>query len=108
MSLGWSSAEPRDGVCLLTDAIFTDCTASHIVPYSRPHVSFCLPFDLDPLIISYQLYQRILDLPFEPPLFEPSAGLLLREDMHHAFDRLEWSLYHCVRSLLFNPEYFMS
>jgi hypothetical protein len=29
-------------------------------------------------------------------MFEASFGLLLRDDLHHAFDRLEWSLYFKV------------
>ena len=39
---------------------------------------------------------RILDIPYEPPLFDASCGLLLRDELHHSFDRLEWSLYHKV------------
>ena len=34
-----------------------------------------------------------------PPFFSPSVGLLLRDDLHHAYDRLEWSLYLKVSHL---------
>ena len=43
-----------------------------------------------------QVYMRILDITYEPPLFDASCGLLLRDELHHSFDRLEWSLYHKV------------
>ena len=29
-------------------------------------------------------------------MFEATFGLLLRDDLHHAFDRLELSFYHSV------------
>jgi hypothetical protein len=29
-------------------------------------------------------------------MFMPAAGLLLRDDLHHRYDRLEWSFYHTV------------
>lgn len=29
-------------------------------------------------------------------MFRPSAGLLLRDDLHHAFDRLMFSFYQKV------------
>jgi hypothetical protein len=29
-------------------------------------------------------------------MFKACFGLLLRDDLHHAYDRLEWSLYHKV------------
>lgn len=67
----------RDCSCLVTDVVFTSCTASHIVPFSRPDI-----------------YQQILHIPYEPPMFEPSVGLLLRDDLHHAYDQLQWSLYY--------------
>lgn len=67
----------RDGTCLLTDVPHNKCTAAHIIPYSRPDV-----------------YMRVLNIPYEPPLFDASCGLLLRDELHHSFDRLEWSLYH--------------
>lgn len=37
-----------------------------------------------------------MGIPYEPPLFDPSVGLLLRDDLHHAFDRLQWSFYYRV------------
>lgn len=43
-----------------------------------------------------QLYRDILNIPYPPPLFAVSAGLLLRDDIHHAFDRLELSFYFQV------------
>nr|KIR83364.1 hypothetical protein I308_06256 [Cryptococcus tetragattii IND107] len=43
-----------------------------------------------------QLYRDILNIPYEPPMFAVSAGLLLRDDIHHAFDRLELSFYFQV------------
>ncbi|RSH82996.1 hypothetical protein EHS25_005706 [Saitozyma podzolica] len=67
----------RDGTCLVTDIAHDYCTASHIVPFSRPDV-----------------YQSILGLDYDPPMFAPSAGLLLRQDLHHAFDRLELSFLY--------------
>ena len=29
-------------------------------------------------------------------MFMPAAGLLLRDDLHHRYDRLEWSFYYTV------------
>ncbi|RSH89906.1 hypothetical protein EHS25_001892 [Saitozyma podzolica] len=69
----------RDGQCLISGESFTQCTAAHIVPASRPDV--------------YELLsgrRRGIDM------FSPAAGLLLRSDLHHTFDRQEWSLYHKV------------
>lgn len=34
-------------------------------------------------------------------MFDASFGLLLRDDLHHAFDRLEWSLHVKVGQFLF-------
>lgn len=31
----------RDSTCLVTDVMYTYCTACHIVPYSRPDVGVC-------------------------------------------------------------------
>ncbi|KIR28467.1 hypothetical protein I309_02772 [Cryptococcus deuterogattii LA55] len=39
------------------------------------------------------LYRDILNIRYQPPLFAVSAGLLLRDDIHHAFDHLELSFY---------------
>ncbi|CAO1616311.1 unnamed protein product [Sympodiomycopsis kandeliae] len=59
----------RDFYCLVSDAEYESCTASHILPFSRP-----------------EYYAELLG--FEPTyLFEPSYGLLLRDDLHHGFDR---------------------
>ncbi|OWT37221.1 hypothetical protein C362_05351 [Cryptococcus neoformans Bt1] len=67
----------RDGTCLVTDVMHSYCTSCHIVPLSRPDV-----------------YQLILGINRDPPLYKTSAGLLVRDDLHHAYDRLEWSLYY--------------
>ncbi|AGV14750.1 hypothetical protein, variant [Cryptococcus neoformans var. grubii H99] len=67
----------RDGTCLVTDVMHSYCTSCHIVPLSRPDV-----------------YQLILSINRDPPLYKTSAGLLVRDDLHHAYDRLEWSLYY--------------
>lgn len=67
----------RDSTCLITDVMYSYCTACHIVPLSRPDV-----------------YRLILGINRDPPLYKTSAGLLLRDDLHHAYDRLEWSLYY--------------
>ena len=40
-----------------------------------------------------QVYESIYDTLYPQMLFEPSSGLLLRDDLHRAFDRFEWSLY---------------
>ncbi|ORY21686.1 hypothetical protein BCR39DRAFT_52162 [Naematelia encephala] len=72
----------RDGTCLVTDVDYDNCTACHIVPYSRLDV-----------------YENILGIQNEVPIFYASCGLLLRDDLHHAFDRLECSFY-LKRSLL--------
>ncbi|OXG17644.1 hypothetical protein C367_05139 [Cryptococcus neoformans Ze90-1] len=66
----------RDFSCLATDAPYEECTACHIIPQSRPDV-----------------YRDILSIRYPPSLFAVSAGLLLRDDLHHAFDRLELSFY---------------
>lgn len=67
----------RDFSCLVTDARYEKCTPCHIIPPSRPDV-----------------YRDILSIiTYPPPMFDVSAGLLLRDDIHHAFNRLELSLY---------------
>jgi hypothetical protein len=43
-----------------------------------------------------QLYQAIRGITFQPSMFQPSAGLLLSDSLHHAFDRLEFSFYYRV------------
>ena len=89
----------------MTDVDYINCTACHIVPFSRPDVS-TLHFNLAALHSSStrserlsdrnQVYQILLNINREPPLFSASVGLLLRDDLHHAFDRLEFSLYRKV------------
>ena len=38
-----------------------------------------------------------MSIRYPAPIFSVSAGLLLRDDIHHAFDRLELSFYLKVR-----------
>ncbi|OWZ30827.1 hypothetical protein C347_03972 [Cryptococcus neoformans AD2-60a] len=66
----------RDGRCVVSGAHWESCTASHIVPASRPDI-----------------YDRFYGDEGGLPMFRPSAGLLLRDDLHHAFDRLMFSFY---------------
>ena len=62
----------RDGFCLVTNS--KKAVASHILPISRP-----------------EYYTEVLG--YDPGyLYDVSYGLFLRRDMHHAFDRGEWSL----------------
>lgn len=56
----------RDQDCLLTGVRYRKCTPAHIVPFSRGS---------------------------EPYLFRPDMGLLLADDLHHAFDHGDWALY---------------
>jgi hypothetical protein len=39
-------------------------------------------------------------------MFSPAAGLLLRSDLHHSFDRQEWSLFHKVGGVSQPPSVF--
>lgn len=97
----------RDSTCLVTDVMYSYCTACHIVPLSRPDVSatgtswehprqFAEYQHTQALLILGKVYQLILGINRDPPLYKTSAGLLLRDDLHHAYDRLEWSLYYDV------------
>lgn len=88
----------RDCTRLVTDVVFTSCTASHMVPFSRPDVSEQHhTVEMHPSLKNImKLYQRILNIPYEPPMFDHSVGLLLRDDLHHAYDQLQWSLYYKV------------
>ncbi|PWN24348.1 hypothetical protein BDZ90DRAFT_263363 [Jaminaea rosea] len=65
----------RDGSCLLSDTLYERCTAAHILPQSRP-----------------EYYTEVLEHEVRY-LFMPSYGLLLRDDLHHSFDRGEIALY---------------
>ncbi|PWN86467.1 hypothetical protein FA10DRAFT_263348 [Acaromyces ingoldii] len=68
----------RDYSCILSDTKFTGCTASHILPQSRP-----------------EYYEEVLG--YDPRYyFHVSYGLLLEDKIHHAFDRGEWALYPIV------------
>ncbi|KDN36245.1 hypothetical protein K437DRAFT_260182 [Tilletiaria anomala UBC 951] len=68
----------RDTKCLLTDAHWRLCTAAHIIPQSRP-----------------EYYAEILSPSEMQTLwpFEPQYGILVRDDLHRAFDRGEWALW---------------
>ncbi|CAD6582502.1 MAG: hypothetical protein TREMPRED_003308 [Tremellales sp. Tagirdzhanova-0007] len=46
----------RDGTCLLTDADYENCTACHLVPYSR-----------------IDIYEQILSIQNEIPIFYPAS-----------------------------------
>lgn len=99
----------RDSTCLITDVMYSYCTACHIVPLSRPDVSATdtswthpRQFRVSPyadMLIPGKVYRLILGINRDPPLYKTSAGLLLRDDLHHAYDRLEWSLYYKVSSV---------
>jgi hypothetical protein len=39
---------------------------------------------------------QVFNVTYEPLMFDASCGLLLRDELHHSFDRLEWSLYYKV------------
>jgi hypothetical protein len=41
---------------------------------------------------------QVFNVTYEPLMFDASCGLLLRDELHHSFDRLEWSLYYKVSS----------
>ncbi|KIR31328.1 hypothetical protein L804_06632 [Cryptococcus deuterogattii 2001/935-1] len=68
----------RDTVCLVTGVHYAQCESVHIVPQSRPDI-----------------YQALLNIPasIPPPLFEVQFGLLLRKELHHAWDRLDFSFF---------------
>ncbi|OWZ47531.1 hypothetical protein C343_00884 [Cryptococcus neoformans C23] len=100
----------RDFSCLITDEPYTKYTPCHIIPQSRPDVSVDPMADSSPLgslipatihlllsrmapFLSHQIYRDILSIRYPPPMFAASAGLLLQDDIHHAFDRLELSFY---------------
>lgn len=65
----------RDLACLLTEVLYTACTACHIVPFSR-----------------FDLYAEILDRKVKSA-YEPWMGVLLRDDIHKFFDRYAFSFY---------------
>ncbi|CAD6582304.1 MAG: hypothetical protein CYPHOPRED_001889 [Cyphobasidiales sp. Tagirdzhanova-0007] len=65
----------RDSVCLLTGAPFARSTSAHIVPISRK--------DLYPIILGRKINS----------CYEPWMGLLLRDDLHRAYDRYDFALY---------------
>ncbi|KDN52899.1 hypothetical protein K437DRAFT_272187 [Tilletiaria anomala UBC 951] len=65
----------RDFCCLLSGLHYSNCTASHILPLSRP-----------------EYYSEVLGGNVRY-LFKPEHGLLLRSDLHHSFDRGEWAFH---------------
>ena len=84
----------RDSRCVVTGAPWSDCIASHIVPFSRLDV-----------------YQNIYipDIS-ENNLFLPCMGLMLVDNFSRTFDRFKWSVYCRDGKYLFHgpdiaPEY---
>ncbi|KAL6956002.1 hypothetical protein U1Q18_044744 [Sarracenia purpurea var. burkii] len=92
----------RDSFCLLTGEDFEDCTAAHILPQSRPEVRWrkvcCESVSSLPTQCALLSQYYCEAMGFEPnTLFMPSFGLLVRDDLHHAFDRGQWALWPQVR-----------
>ncbi len=76
----------RDSMCVVSNARFGKCIASHIVPFSRLDV-----------------YERIYQSPLTSDnLFEVSMGVLLRDDLSRSFDRFEWAIYARGRNYYFH------
>ncbi|CAO1625650.1 unnamed protein product [Parajaminaea phylloscopi] len=65
----------RDGSCLLTETWYSGCVAAHILPQSRP-----------------EYYEEFLGRKVAS-LDAPRFGVLLRHDLHHAFDRRHFAFY---------------
>jgi hypothetical protein len=108
------------GECLVSGARFSSCLVARTESFIRQDVSSCYPrsgqssqatprkeyISADaPLRLAFfpllrlfllsppgQIYESIYDMLYFQKLFEPSSGLLLQNDLHHAFDRCEWSL----------------
>lgn len=80
----------RDGWCILTRDPPENCTAAHIVPFSRPDV-----------------YEKVLKKPaYLVDRYDRSAGFLVSDKYHHSFDRFEWSLFpqgDCLVVHFFKP-----
>jgi hypothetical protein len=67
------------------------------VPASRPDVSFYIARATAVLFLTFgKVYELLSGRRRGIDMFSPAAGLLLRSDLHHTFDRQEWSLYHKV------------
>ncbi|CAD6591708.1 MAG: hypothetical protein TREMPRED_000170 [Tremellales sp. Tagirdzhanova-0007] len=53
--------------------------------------------------VDIAVYEEILSVQNEIPLFNASCGFLLRDDLHHAFDRLEFSFHLKVKPATSGP-----
>ena len=49
-------------------------------------------------MLKREVYRELLDIPVlaRPPIFDVSSGMLLSRNLHHRYDRLEWSFYYRV------------
>ncbi|KAL6956044.1 hypothetical protein U1Q18_044786 [Sarracenia purpurea var. burkii] len=72
----------RDTCCLLSAASWQASTGCHILPQSRS-----------------EYYAEIFEDEVDY-LFRPEYGLLLRDDLHHAFDRGQWALHQDGENLI--------
>ncbi|CAO1621278.1 unnamed protein product [Parajaminaea phylloscopi] len=82
----------RDSRCLITDSGWEGCTAAHILPQSRP-----------------EYYAEVLGrMASTTHLFLPAYGVLLRDDLHHAFDRGEIAFYPQGENLVVHVFYLKS
>jgi HNH endonuclease len=100
----------RDASCLLTDEQYRECTACHILPQSRPEVGESLHATfghfshiarrLPPFFPSFVQYYREILGRKAGSLFQAEYGLLLRDDLHHRFDRGEWALHEDGENLI--------
>ena len=46
-----------------------------------------------------QIYRRLLGIETESQLYSTSMGFLIRDDLHRAYERYEWSWYYKVSAL---------
>ena len=85
-------------MCLVSGHIYSDCQASHIVPWSRSDVCiFTLSLSCSSQVkehLRFQVYELIDGDADET--YNSKAGLLLDSRLHHEFDALKWSLYFKV------------
>ena len=82
----------RDFDCLLSGASYDECTAAHIVPYSRDDVSR-LHIKMPRFLLTHLCLQIYKDYSISY-LFAVSAGLLLSNNRHKTSDNYAWSLYY--------------